>query len=699
MAAVVAALLLSACFAWTCRRASLESTVWADELFSLTLAVQSPARIVELTAADFHPPGYYLALKVWLKLGRLTGGEPGILWARGLNILLWTLLAAGTWIGGRRLLGSGGGALLAAAVCGSAAATQWAIDLRGYAPVFVASVLGLLLLVIDLVEVDRGSRPRLWTSYGLLAATALWCHLLAIPLFALLTMGWGAWRLIQHRQQGWRGLLPGVGAALGALALSLPWLLRATAQAAALRATHPVWMTPTSVRNLGSVFLYWFPFGRLTGPANPPLPGLALLGVATLIAPAVVLAESLRHRSREESLSAASALAGLGLSAASGFTCFLWLAARFEIAPVFHGPRYPLLAAGLWAAGLVGASLRGVQASQGSKLAGWLALCPWLLAAGLGQVLLGLDEPRWGLAGERQAVAAAAAEPAFAFPSELIPFFRQTLAPLRLRRIEDLPCAAKGQAAITVVNLNPWHGIDRLRDRLVARAIASGSLAGTHDARRLPEGHPFVVIHRLADLDRSSLSALCARGWTPKRPPLPRDAVAVALAEDQARRDGWSNLEISAGSLRGPLGERGGGPASLRRRGSAGSLRPSPDRRAARAAGASVELALRLDGQTEARKVMIGPGPMEIELPLAVERRLRNPLLVIRHPTWSPAAALGTSDRAHPHLLLLLRLVRAGAELILSAARPTAPSRRSPCRRRGRRSRRAGRRCGSRSCS
>ena len=73
LAAAVAALLLSACFAWTCRRASLESTVWADELFSLTLAAQSPARIVELTAADFHPPGYYLALKVWLKLGRLTG--------------------------------------------------------------------------------------------------------------------------------------------------------------------------------------------------------------------------------------------------------------------------------------------------------------------------------------------------------------------------------------------------------------------------------------------------------------------------------------------------------------------------------------------------------------------------------------------------------------------------------------------------
>jgi hypothetical protein len=642
--AFLAASFLSLCFVWTCRRASLESTLWADEIFSLTLASQSPARIMELTAADFHPPGYYLALKVWLKLGRLTGGEPGILWARGLNILLWTLLAAGTWIGGRRLLGSGGGALLAAAVCGSAAAAQWAIDLRGYAPVFVASVLGLLLLVIDLVEVDRGSRPRLWTSYGLLAATALWCHLLAIPLFALLSMGWGAWRLIQRRQQGWRGLLPGVGAALGALAVSLPWLLRAANQAAALRATHPVWMTPTSVRNLGSVFLYWFPFGRLTGPANPPLPGLALLGVATLIAPAVVLAESLRHRSREESLSAASALAGLGLSAASGFTCFLWLAARFEFAPVFHGPRYPLLAAGLWAAGLVGASFRGVQASQGSKLVGWLALCPWLLAAGLGQVLLGLDEPRWGLAGERQAVAVAAAEPTFAFPSELIPFFRQTLAPLRLRRIEDLPCAAKAEAAVSIIGLNPWPAVDRLRDRLVARAIASGSLAGSHEALRLPVGHPFVVIHRLTTLNRSSLSALCERGWTPKRPHVPRDAVAVALPEDQAGSDGWSYLEIGPDLSVGRWGSAAAG--RLRFKGEV-----LPGRYVLHLAGErlaqpapSVEISFRLDGRAEAPAVVLGNGPMEIELPMLVERRLRNPSLTIRHPTWSPAAALGTSD-------------------------------------------------------
>ena len=601
---------------------------------------------MELTAADFHPPGYYLALKLWLKLGRLSGREPGILWARGLNLLVWILLAAGTWAGGRRLLGPGGGALLSAAVAGSASATQWAIDLRGYAVVYVAGTLALLLLVIDLVEPDPGNRALRWTSYGALATGAIWCHLLAIPLFALLTTGWAAWRLLQRRRRPWRGLLPGIGAVSGALALSLPWLLRAGAQAAALRSTHPGWMTPASVSNLGSVFLFWFPFGRLTGPANPPLPGLGLLGIATLVAPAVVLVASLTRPSPEESLPAASVLAGLGLAAALVFTLFLWLASRFDLAPLFHGPRYPLLAAGPWAAGLVGAGLRGTRASPHSRLVGWIVLGPWLLAGGLGQVLLGMDEPRWGLAGERKAVAAAATDgPAFAFPSELIPFFRRSLAPLAPRRIEDLPCAAKGEAAVTVVDLNPWHAIDQLRDRLVERAVASGFLARSHEVLRLPQGHPFVAIRRLTDLDRAALGALCARGWTPSRPALPEDVVAVAVPEDQASTDGWSHLEIAADLSVGRWGKAE--TARVRFKGEIPPgryvLRLAAERQAQPAPW--VEISLLLDGQTEARKVMVGPGPMELELPLAVGRPLRNPLLLIRHPTWSPAAALGTSDR------------------------------------------------------
>jgi hypothetical protein len=647
--AVVAAAgaLLTACFAATCWRASLESSLWGDEVYSLVLAAQSPGRVVELSGADWYPPGYYLALSGWMELGRLGDGEPGILWARGLNLLVWALLAVGTWTLSRRLLGPTGGALLAVAVAGGSAATQWAIDLRGYAPVFAAATVGLLLLVLDLVDSYAGGRLLLWTAYGLLAATALWCHLLAIPLFALLGLGWLVCRLRAGGPRRWRGLLPGLGAHLGALVLFLPWLVRVGSQTTALRATRADWMTPASIANLANVFLYWFPLGRLSGPANPPLPGLAVLGVLTVAMPAAALLAAKWRWSPEARPSAASLLAGLGLCVAACFSLLLWLAALFDLAPVFYGPRYPLLAAGLWAAGLTGLALRAGSTFRGRELAVGVALGPWLLAGGIGQFLLARDEPRRGLAGEREAIVAAAVAggPAFAFPSELIPFFRHTLGPLHLRPIEDLPCSAQGQQAITVVDLNPWPGIDRLRDRLAARAVTGGWLVHSRATQRLPKRQPLVAIHRLKRLDPAALDALCARGWTPQRRAVPARAVAVALAEDQARSDGWSYLEIAPDLAVGRWGSAESG--RLRFRGSlspgryvvhlAGIRRPQP--------APSVEVSIGFEGGVDRRVTAVGPGRMELELPLVVGRKLRDPVLLVHHPTWSPQAALGTSDR------------------------------------------------------
>ena len=87
------------------------------------------------------------------------------------------------------------------------------------------------------------------------------------------------------------------------------------------------------------------------------------------------------------------------------------------------------------------------------------------------------------------------------------------------------------------------------------------------------------------------------------------------------------------------------------------------------AAAGAVGGLLGLEGETEAGTATSDPGRMELELPLVVEWRFAIPVLVIRHPTWSPQAALSTSDPRHPHLLLRLRVDRAGPELIRERAR------------------------------
>src|SRR5713226_5012036 len=48
-------------------------SAWIDEAYSLVLAKHSVAEIIRGTAADQHPPLYYLLLHFWLMLGSSVG--------------------------------------------------------------------------------------------------------------------------------------------------------------------------------------------------------------------------------------------------------------------------------------------------------------------------------------------------------------------------------------------------------------------------------------------------------------------------------------------------------------------------------------------------------------------------------------------------------------------------------------------------
>ena len=633
---------LLVCGGWTIWRAGHGESLWEDEIYSLVLASQTVEQIFEHTSADLHPPGYYLALKAWLKVPRLAGVEPGLLWARGLNVLVWIGLGAVCWLWSRRPADRATGPLLACAVAGSAAATTWAIDLRGYCMVFAAAVLGLLVVTRDLfVEAPR-PRDRLlpWAVYAAAAALALWVHLLAVPLVGLLFVAWAIGAAVRRRGR-YAALLPGLAAhALAALAI-VPWALTAVRQVGSLKAAAPGWMTPASAANLVHVVAYWFPLGRLGTPEEPPIRGLAALGIASFAVPALVLLVRLvRRRGVEPRRAPTAFLALVGLSVGLLFTLLLWAGARWADLPVFHGPRYPLLAAGLWGAGLAGAA----ALTSAAPWARWLALAPWLLCGVVSQALLGFDEPRRGLARDPSALGRLAGDRAvFAFPSELIPFVADGLAPLSVRRIEDFPCEA-GREAATIVDLSPWPDVDRLRDRLVRRALSSGRLAAERERLELPADRPVIVAHRLADLDAGALAALCRSGWSPSGRSIPPDAVAVGLPEDQRRRDGWSYLEVGEDLSVGRWGARRELVVDLD-----GDVEPG--RYALRLAGERLPhpapvagVRVRVEGEGRPVAFDVPPGPFELSVPLVVRRRHRDLRVVVTHPEWSPSAELGTSD-------------------------------------------------------
>jgi uncharacterized membrane protein len=184
-------------------RAHLESNLWIDETYSLALVSHPVSRVLELTAVDSHPPGYYLALKSWLKLARLAGHEPGIFWARSLNVLAWLALALAAWVGGRRIAGRGAGTLIAWMVAGGAFAALHARDLRSYA----LATLGVFVTCVAMLEILRGATRRegdgegaapppaaLWAIAATGTLVALWCHLLSAVALASFGLCWlAAW--------------------------------------------------------------------------------------------------------------------------------------------------------------------------------------------------------------------------------------------------------------------------------------------------------------------------------------------------------------------------------------------------------------------------------------------------------------------------------------------------------------------------
>ena len=263
-------------------RLHLEQSLWIDETYSLMMASFSVHKIIANTGLDAHPPGYYLALKAWLKAARIVGLEPGILWARMLNGFFWVGLALLAWISGRRLLGRRAGTLLAWAVAGGACASLVARDLRGYGVATTFLFGAYVFLVAVTAESERNPPVQrrlwiLWSGYAVCATCAMWTHLLSALVLAAVGLVWLAILLFRRRIHR-ASLLPAfVGQALPIVLFS-PWLLHLTAQIDYMNRSDPQWMTPPTPANLGWVFTFWFPLGRLgildhgkpfTGAAGP----------------------------------------------------------------------------------------------------------------------------------------------------------------------------------------------------------------------------------------------------------------------------------------------------------------------------------------------------------------------------------------------------------------------------------------------
>ena len=195
-----------------------------DEGWSVAHASLPLAELFRITAADVHPPLYYMILGAWQNLV----GE-NIFVARYLSLLLsitaipLTFVAARAWSGSRRV------GLMAAALMAWLPLAQYyggVVRMYALAPSFV------MLAVYGGVKGLRiGSRPnpQLLLVIGSLGAMLTLYHaawaLLALGVFVLLVAASAA-----ARAKNWRGLWRFILAVLVALVLYLPWALYALPQ-------------------------------------------------------------------------------------------------------------------------------------------------------------------------------------------------------------------------------------------------------------------------------------------------------------------------------------------------------------------------------------------------------------------------------------------------------------------------------------
>ncbi|HEX6203010.1 MAG TPA: hypothetical protein VF100_08405, partial [Thermoanaerobaculia bacterium] len=270
---------------------------------------------------------------------------------------------------------------------------------------------------------------------------------------------------------------------------------------------------------------------------------------------------------------------------------------------------------------------------------------------------------RRGLPAARPAIEAAVAEagaPLYLSPSELMPFFRRSLAGLPLAPVEDVACGLLDEGRAVVLDLNPWRPIDRARDRVLARAANRGLLAAAWSWQELPAPALGASLLRL-DGAGPRAAELCERRLAPPRP-WAEEPPAVALPEEQLFADGWSRLEVGNDLVPRRWGVA---PAATLR-----FDRPLPPGRyvlhlvghRGRLPRPIEEVCVEPPGGGEAACAPQPDGRFQIAVPFVADRRLRRPRAIVRHPLWSPADARGgRGDRRRLSIMLEAAWLEAAA--------------------------------------
>jgi uncharacterized membrane protein len=587
-----------------------------------------------------------------------------LLWARLMNVVLWLLFCLGAWFAGRRLLGKSGGVLLVWAVASGAQVAQVTKDLRGYAIAMFAVFMCFLLLFLAWKRPgtvmgigDRLVAGLLWGLYSLFGLMALYSHLLTI--FALLLLGISWLFLIYRKKEGASLFLWGGAVAQGViLALFAPWLIRISGQVAYVQSSNLLWMTPPTIWNLFRVFLFWFPYGQSPEPPIEAAFYTYVAGGLTFILPwgAFFLAGGFSRSGKtlDNTVKTVAIFSGL---ASVLFPVLLVMVRRITGIQVFHGPRYPCLVTPIWTLGLVAAALYAAERLKRPLLFVFLLLIPWFFCNILGQIWSQSHENIGALDRWKKLAAAfmpARGERLYIMPSELIPYYKNSLKDYNVKRIEEIVNVPPQNQDVLVLNLNPWKVLQTPRDTIILSLIQQRQISQDLEKKEKHKNIEDFQSYRLKNFDREKVNRLFQEGIKPGKRDIPDSAIAAALPEDQWLDEGWSVDEVDPkGNLfRWAMGEE----TKVRFTGAlmpgmytlhfVGYRPPQPRE--------TVEMIFLFERQLETYKVSHGSGVFHMEIPVRITLKNKAPVLRVGHPVWRPKDVEENNNDARPLTFLFL---------------------------------------------
>jgi mannosyltransferase len=254
---------------------------WNDEGNSARLSERTIGLIIEGTASDIHPPGYYLLLHYW----RAIFG-PGEFALRALSAVAGLALVLLTYLLGRQLFGKATGLIAAFLGAISPFAIYYSQEARMYAllAALAASSTYLLLRTLNLQSPISGKRTvGLFVAYSLTCAAGLYTQY-AFPFILLVhNLVFVVWWLADGlgRARGsvarWRWLATWIGVQAAVVVLYLPWLPIALRSVTGWPSAEQAYALVPALLNV----MRWLTVGNTLGLEDA---GPALIGAGVLLA-------------------------------------------------------------------------------------------------------------------------------------------------------------------------------------------------------------------------------------------------------------------------------------------------------------------------------------------------------------------------------------------------------------------------------